>query len=112
MLQQLLQRCEFQNYDSTTSAYQNYVDPSWSDDEIEPVPLQMLLPTDPVPANISTLALPVPKNRKIYQDNSESSKRKGKEKGKAKGKGKAKAKGKGKEKAKTTAKAKGKCKAK
>ena len=85
MLHQLLQRCEFQHYDSTTSAND---DPSWSDHVIEVVPLQNLLPTDPVPANITVLALPVPKNRKIDQENSECSKGKGKgNKGKRQGKG-------------------------
>ncbi|PWA77074.1 hypothetical protein CTI12_AA228430 [Artemisia annua] len=78
-LTQLLQRCEFQQYDSTTSENLNYDDPSISDEVIEVVPLQMILPTEPVPANNPGLALPVPveqsipitsaKKRKIDQDN-------------------------------------------
>ena len=98
MLHQLLQRCEFQHYDSTTSACD---DPSWSYHVIEVVSLQILLPTDPVPANITVLALPVPKNHKIDQENSECSKGKGKAKAKA-----TKAKGKARQRRKAKAKAK------
>ncbi|PWA70779.1 hypothetical protein CTI12_AA284370 [Artemisia annua] len=64
-LTQLLQRCEFQQYDSTTSEYLNYDDPSISDEVIEVVPLQMILPTEPVSANNPGLALPVPVEQNI-----------------------------------------------
>ncbi|PWA81569.1 hypothetical protein CTI12_AA186470 [Artemisia annua] len=77
-LTQILQRCDFQQYDSTSSENLNYDDPPISDEVIEAVPLQMILPTEPVPANNTGLALPVPidqsipstptKKRKIDQD--------------------------------------------
>ncbi|PWA46949.1 hypothetical protein CTI12_AA503930 [Artemisia annua] len=59
-LTQILQRCDFQQYDSTTSENLNYDDPPISDEVIEVVPLQMILPNEPVLANNPGLALHVP----------------------------------------------------
>ncbi|PWA88509.1 hypothetical protein CTI12_AA110730 [Artemisia annua] len=64
-LTQILQRCEFQKYDSTTSENLNYDDPQISDEVIEVVPLQIILPTEPAPANNPGLPLPVPFDQRI-----------------------------------------------
>ncbi|PWA45790.1 hypothetical protein CTI12_AA510780 [Artemisia annua] len=64
-LTQILQRCEFQQYDSTTSENQNYDDPPISDEVIEVVPLQIILPTEPAPSNNPGLPLPVPFDQRI-----------------------------------------------
>ncbi|PWA64840.1 recBCD enzyme subunit RecB, P-loop containing nucleoside triphosphate hydrolase [Artemisia annua] len=64
-LTQILQRCEFQQYDSTTSENLNYDDPPISDEVIEAVPLQIILPTEPAPANNPGLPLPVPFDQRI-----------------------------------------------
>ncbi|PWA53248.1 hypothetical protein CTI12_AA446910 [Artemisia annua] len=51
-LTQILQRYEFQQYDSTTSENLNYDDPPISDEVIEAVPLQIILPTEPAQLTI------------------------------------------------------------
>ncbi|PWA92506.1 hypothetical protein CTI12_AA075620 [Artemisia annua] len=64
-LTQILQRCEFQQYDSTTSKNLNYDDPPISDEVIKAVPLQIILPTEPAPANNPGLPMHVPVDQSI-----------------------------------------------
>jgi hypothetical protein len=97
---------EEQETESGTTSEYSIADSTSSNSPIEAVPLQVILPSQPLPADLAVLALPVPdeqpipaKKRKCDQDNGESSKGKGKrqrqrQRQQIKPKGKARARGK------------------